>query len=188
MNTDFKELLKTFNEHGVKYLVVGGYAVMKHSEPRFTKDLDIWVEASLDNAEKVFQSLKSFGAPLSNLTVADFAEDGFYQMGRPPARIDILMGLTGLDFRSAWSNRVEGNYGEVKTQFLSIDDLIINKREAGRPQDLMDVENLQLARKRNLAREQVASPQPELRPESASKPAQEKVLGHERDKGSDFER
>ncbi len=98
------------------------------------------------------------------------------------------MGLTGLDFKSAWNNRVEGNYGEVKTQFLSIDDLIINKREAGRPQDLIDVENLQLAQKRNLAREQVASPQPELRPESASKPAQEKVLGHERDKGRDFER
>lgn len=161
MNTDFKELLNTFNEHEVKYLIVGGYAVMKHSEPRFTKDLDIWVEASPDNARKVFQALKSFGAPLSNLTEADFARDGFYQMGRPPVRVDILMGLTGLDFESAWGNRVEGSYGETRTQFLSIEDLIINKRAAGRPQDLLDVENLQLAQKRKLTEDQNVSPKPE---------------------------
>lgn len=180
MNTDFKELLKIFNEHEVKYLVVGGYAVMKHSEPRFTKDLDVWVEASLDNAKKVFQALKSFGAPLSNLTAADFAADGFYQMGRPPARVDILMGLTGLDFEPAWSNRVEGNYGEVKAQFLSIADLIINKRAAGRPQDLMDVENLQLAQKRNLPREQAVSPQPEQKPEQEQEPQRDRDLEIER--------
>lgn len=161
MNTDFKELLNTFNEHEVKYLIVGGYAVMKHSEPRFTKDLDIWVEASPDNARKVFQALKNFGAPLSNLTEADFAKDGFYQMGRPPVRVDILMGLTGLDFESAWGNRVEGSYGETRTQFLSIEDLIINKRAAGRPQDLLDVENLQLAQKRKLTGDQDVSPKPE---------------------------
>ncbi len=87
MNRDFRELLKTFNEHAVKYLIVGGYAVMKYSEPRFTKDLDIWIEASPENGKSVFQALKTFGSPLEGLTEYDFAQDGFYQMGRPPMRV-----------------------------------------------------------------------------------------------------
>ncbi|MEW6209148.1 MAG: DUF6036 family nucleotidyltransferase [Acidobacteriota bacterium] len=150
LNSDFKELLSILNEAQVRYLIVGGYAVIEHTEPRYTKDLDIWVSPARDNAERVYASLKRFGAPLSNITVEDFTHPGtVYQMGRPPARVDILMGVTGLDFESAWNNRVEGSYGEVSTQFLSIEDIIINKRAAGRPQDLIDVENLQLAQKRN---------------------------------------
>jgi hypothetical protein len=138
------------NEEQVRYLIVGGYAVIEHTEPRYTKDLDIWVSPARDNAERVYASLKRFGAPLSNITVEDFANTGtVYQMGRPPVRVDILMGVAGLDFESAWNNRVESSYGEVRTQFLSIEDLIINKRAVGRPQDLIDVENLQLAQKRN---------------------------------------
>lgn len=162
LNSDFKELLSILNEAQVRYLVVGGYAVIEHTEPRYTKDIDIWVSPTRDNAERVYASLKQFGAPLSNITIEDFTNPGIvYQMGRPPARIDVLTGLTGLDFESAWSNRVEGSYGEVRTQFLSIEDLIINKRAAGRPQDLMDVESLQLAQKRNLHRKQAISPRPE---------------------------
>lgn len=92
MNFDFAELLRAFNEAGAKYLVVGGYAVMLYTEPRYTKGLGIWIEASDENSRKVFAALAGFGAPLKGLTPADFAAEGFfYQMGLPPARADIVM-------------------------------------------------------------------------------------------------
>jgi hypothetical protein len=92
MNSDFKELLSTFNAAKVRYLVVGGYAVMTYTEPRYTKDLDLWIEATPRNAWAVFRALKEFGAPLAGLSEADFSREGFfYQLGRPPARVDILM-------------------------------------------------------------------------------------------------
>ena len=91
---DFKELLKLFEKHNIRYLVVGGYAVMKYSEPRFTKDLDVFIATDQDNAKGVYAALKEFGAPLENLTPDDFAHKGyFYQMGRPPLRIDIMMSI-----------------------------------------------------------------------------------------------
>src|SRR5262245_11856001 len=127
MNTDFKELLRAFNDHEVRYLIVGGYAVMKYSEPSFTTDLDDWVEESTKHSQRVFKALTEFGAPLSGLTEADFASNGFYQMGRPPARVDVLMELTGLDFQAAWRRRVAGSYDGVETHFLSLEDLIENK-------------------------------------------------------------
>jgi len=166
LNSDFKELLSILNEQQAKYLVVGGYAVIEHTEPRYTKDLDVWVSPQRANAERVYSALKQFGAPLSNITVDDFTNTNtVYHMGRPPARVDVLMGLSGLDFESAWGRRVEGSYGEVATQFLSIEDLITNKRAVGRPQDLMDVENLELAQKRNLPREQAVSAKPKKEPQ-----------------------
>jgi hypothetical protein len=87
---DFRELLKLFEKHKIRYLVVGGYAVMKYSEPRFTRDLDVFIATDQDNANGVYAALKEFGAPLENLTPDDFAHKGhFYQMGRPPLRIDM---------------------------------------------------------------------------------------------------
>jgi hypothetical protein len=154
MNTDFKELLKIFNEREVKYLVIGGYAVMKYSEPRYTKDLDIWVEASPENAKKVFQALKDFGSPLVDLTEADFASDGFFQMGRPPVRVDILMSLDGVKFQDAWTNRVTTEFDEVSASLIGLEDLIENKKAAGRPQDLEDVERIKLSQKINQKLEQ----------------------------------
>jgi hypothetical protein len=143
MNSDFKELLRIFNEKQVKYLVIGGYAVMKHSEPRFTKDLDIWVWTAPENARLVFQALRDFGAPLSGLTEADFTQpETFYQMGRPPVRIDILMSVDGVAFESAWDNRVESDFDGVPAHVISKQDLIVAKRAAGRPQDLVDLESL----------------------------------------------
>lgn len=134
--------------------MVGGYAVMEHTEPRYTKDLDLWVSPDRENAERVYEALKRFGAPLTNIAVDDFTNPTIvYHMGRPPLRVDILMALAGLEFEKAWSARVEGFYGEVNTQFLSIEDLITNKRAVGRPQDLMDVENLRLAQERKLRAE-----------------------------------
>ena len=88
-NSLFKELLRKFNEHQIKYLIVGAYAVMKYTEPRYTKDLDVWIDSSPENGELVFHALRRFGAPLAGLSAKDFAEEGsFYQMGVPPARVD----------------------------------------------------------------------------------------------------
>ncbi len=145
MNRDFRELLKTFNEHAVKYLIVGGYAVMKYSEPRFTKDLDIWIEASSENGKNVFQALKTFGSPLEGLTENDFAQDGFYQMGRPPVRVDILMSVSGVEFKDAWNNRVETDFDGVPAYFIGLADLIENKKASGRLQDLADIEKISLS-------------------------------------------
>jgi len=105
MNSDFNELLKAFNHYRVEYLVIGGHAVMKYTEPRYTKDLDIWVKADTENAARVFDALKTFGAPLAGMTKDDFAHEGhFYQIGVAPVRIDILMSIKGVEFAEAWEN------------------------------------------------------------------------------------
>lgn len=149
-NSDFKELLSRLNEAQARYLVVGGYAVIEHTEPRYTKDLDIWISPDRENAGRVYTALKEFGAPLANITVDDFTNPEIvYHMGRPPARVDVLMGLEGLEFEASWKDRMASTYGDVPTQFLSPRDLIINKRLVGRPQDLIDVENLLLAQQNN---------------------------------------
>jgi hypothetical protein len=143
MNSDFKDLLKVLNAYKVRYLVVGGYAVMAYTEPRYTKDLDIWIEASPKNARAVFRSLKRFGAPLVNLTESDFASEGFfYHMGRPPARVDVLMSIEGVHFADAWPNRVNIDFDGVIGHVISRQDLIANKRAVGRPQDLADLNSL----------------------------------------------
>ncbi len=145
MSPDFKEILSIFNAHEVKYLVAGAFAVMKYSEPRYTKDLDIWVEASEENAARVYAALVEFGAPLIGLTQADFASDGFFQMGLPPVRIDIMMSVDGVEFVDAWPNRQEGDFDGVPANFLSSDDLIANKLVSARPQDLIDIESVRNA-------------------------------------------
>ncbi len=143
VNSDFSELLNLLNANNVKYLIIGGYALIQYAEPRFTKDLDIWIQADPDNAIAVYKALKVFGAPLTGLTEADFAEEGyFYQMGRPPLRVDILMGIPGLEFHQAWENRVEVDFDGLEVKFISKDDLIVSKRASGRPQDLIDVDLL----------------------------------------------
>ena len=96
VNSDFTDLLRLFNDNSVKYLVIGGYAIIQYAEPRFTKDLDLWISTDTTNAAAVYKALKSFGAPLAGMTEADFAEDGyFYQMGVPPIRVDLMMGIPG---------------------------------------------------------------------------------------------
>ena len=144
MNSDFRDLLKLFNAHRVRYLVVGGYAVMKYTEPRYTKDLDIWVEASPKNARAVFRALRRFEAPLANLTEADFAKEGFcYQMGRPPARVDILMSIKGVPIRRCL---VQTGYQAISMGLPEMSfpsgDLIANKQAVGRPHDMIDVSSL----------------------------------------------
>lgn len=148
MNSDFKELLSIFNENRVKYLIIGGYAVSEYSEPRYTKDLDVWVEASNENGDNIYKSLKEFKAPLFDLKASDFSLEGsFYQMGRPPVRVDILMSIKGMNFEDAWQNRQMVEFFDVPANFISLEDLIQSKKLAGRPQDLIDVENLLLTKK-----------------------------------------
>jgi hypothetical protein len=144
-NSDFEELLCEFNARDVRYLVVGGYAFSFHAKPRFTKDLALWIDATLENAQRVWDALGSFGAPLTELRPDDLAQPGtIFQIGQPPVRVDILTRLDGLSFDQAWSGRDEGRYGEQKVGFLSRADLIRNKRAVGRAQDLADVEALEL--------------------------------------------
>ena len=145
-NPDFKDLLKIFKKHEVRYLVVGGYAVMKYSEPRFTKDLDVLISTDQNNANSVYTALKEFGAPLKNLTAADFThEDYFYQMGRSPLRVDIMMSIPGVKFDEVWGNRVVIELDDIEICFISRSDLIRAKKASGRPQDKIDIEKLKEA-------------------------------------------
>lgn len=143
---DFKELLRVLNEEEAEYLIVGGYAVMKYTEPRFTKDLDLWIGNSSENAARVYRALAEFGAPLQKdgLGPADFtSEDMTYQIGVPPVRIDILTHISGVRFAEAWQNRVASTFFGLPVHFISRNDLIINKRAAGRSTDLEQLEHLQ---------------------------------------------
>jgi predicted nucleotidyltransferase len=143
---DFKELLRALNEEEADYLIVGGYAVMKYTEPRFTKDLDLWIGNSSENAARVYRALAEVGAPLQKdgLVPADFtSEDMTYQIGVPPVRIDILTHISGVQFAEAWQNRVASTFFGLPVHFISRNDLIINKRAAGRSSDLEQLEHLQ---------------------------------------------
>ena len=143
VNSDFTDLLNLFNDKNVKYLVIGGYAFIQYAEPRFTKDLGLWISTNTINASAVYKALKTFGAPLSGLTEEDFTEEGyFYQMGMPPVRIDIFMGIPEIAFERAWENRVEVDFDGLLVPFISKEDLIAAKVASGRPQDLIDVKKL----------------------------------------------
>jgi hypothetical protein len=146
---DFKELLSAFNARNVKYLVVGGYAVSFHAQPRSTKDLDLFILADPANARAAYDALREFGAPLAQIQVADLADPRkFLRFGRPPIAIDILSGIDGVDFDGAWERRVEGVIDPKTGQkafFISKEDLIASKLAAGRMRDLADVEEIREA-------------------------------------------
>lgn len=143
VNSDFSDLLRTFNDNGVRYLVIGGYAFIQYAEPRYTKDLDLWISTDRVNAAVVSKALREFGAPLAGLTEDDFAEEGyFYQMGVPPIRVDVMMGIPGMEFEAAWERRVEVDFDGLLVSFISRQDLIASKLASGRPQDLIDAQQL----------------------------------------------
>jgi hypothetical protein len=143
MNSDFKELLQAFVAEGVKYLIVGGYAVVHHARPRFTKDLDLWIEPNKDNAQRVLKALRDFGIPLIGVEPDDFAQPGLqYVIGRPPVQFDFLTSLPGLEFSGAWERKSTGKIGALEIHFLGIEDLRTAKKIAARPQDLIDLEEL----------------------------------------------
>ena len=143
INSDFKELVSALSSARVRFLVVGGVAVIEHTEPRYTKDLDVWVEPTLLNARRVVAALRRFGAPLAGVAAQDFTNPRLvYQMGVEPVRIDILMSLEGLTFAQAWRSRKLVRWGKVRVPVLSAEHLLLNKRNVGRPQDLVDADRL----------------------------------------------
>ena len=156
MYPDFKELLSAFNTHNVKYLIVGGYAVSLHAQPRATKDIDILVKPDAENAKAVYAALAGFGAPLEDLAPDDFADRGsFFRMGREPVAVDILSEITGVDFDAAWEHRVEGLIDTatgLKANFISSEDLLSAKLAAGRPKDLADAAAIRKAAESNASR------------------------------------
>lgn len=143
MPPDLKELLLAFNEHGVRYLIVGGYAFGVYVEPRATKDLDLFIATDVANSEAVYKALAQFGAPLDGLTPSDFRDNSAFQIGQPPARVDLLQQISGITFEEAWKNRIEGFIdGSISAPVISKPDLIRNKLQAGRDQDLLDARRL----------------------------------------------
>lgn len=145
INSDLTELLSLLNRHSVRYLVIGGYAYSFHVQPRYTKDLDIFVAISTENSVSLFAALEEFGAPLKGVTAADLVSpDKVYIIGAPPFRVDFLTSVLGLDFESAWAARQEAIIHNVPVNMLSREDLIAAKRAAGRPRDLLDVSDLEL--------------------------------------------
>lgn len=149
LNKDFEELLQLLNSVHAKYLVVGAYAVIFYTEPRYTKDIDLWVEPTSENAEKIFNVLKKFGAPVKNLTIDDLTNsDMVYQIGVEPNRIDILMGIGKMTFEHAWGNRRTSSYGKEKINVIGFDDLVAAKKFAGRSKDKLDLETLLATKKK----------------------------------------
>ncbi len=143
MNQDFVDLLRIFVEAEVRFLVVGAYALALHAKPRATGDLDLWVEADPQNAKRVLQALRRFGAPLTQINEEDFVrKDTVFQIGVAPRRIDILTDLTGVSFVEAWEDRVAHAIGACNVFFLGRQTLIKNKKALGRHKDLADLEAL----------------------------------------------
>ena len=149
MVQDYKDLLFAFHVHGVRYLIVGGYAVIYHAQPRFTKDIDLFIKADPANARATYAALAAFGAPLEGIRPEEFVERGsFFRFGHDPHGFDILPDIPGVDFDGAWERRVEGIIDPksgLKAFFISAADLIASKLAAGRPQDLADAEAIRQA-------------------------------------------
>ena len=141
-NPHYKELLQLLNQSQVEYLIVGGFAVMKYGEPRYTKDLDLWVHNSLQNSVRVVDALKKFGAPVDHdgITAQTFADKQVvYQIGVAPVRIDILTSITAVEFSDAWKRKVSSTFFGIPVYFISREDLIVNKQALGRSSDLEDL-------------------------------------------------
>lgn len=144
---DFRDLLRAFIDHEVRFLVVGAYALAVLGRPRATGDLYVWIESEADNAARAYEALHEFGAPLHGLTRADLSTPGtVFQIGLPPLRIDILTQITGVDFADAWPRREQGIFGDSPVPVIGREDFIRNKRALGRLKDLADAESLEAQR------------------------------------------
>ena len=144
LNQDFKEFIQSLNNNQVHYLIVGGYAVAFHGHPRYTKDIDIWIELEKENASKIIKALDQFGFGSLGLKEEDFLiEDQIIQLGYPPNRIDLLTSLSGIDFKICYVLRVQVEVEGVIVNFIDLESLKKNKQASGRHQDLADLENLE---------------------------------------------
>jgi predicted nucleotidyltransferase len=148
LNNDYKDMLQCLSAEGVRFLVVGAYALAVHGYPRATKDIDFFVWATPENAENLMRALVRFGAPVKDLSAADFAAEGtVFQIGSGPQRIDILTRISGVSFEQAYANRLTVSMEGIEVPVISLKDLIANKRASGRTQDLADIERLESRKK-----------------------------------------
>ena len=144
LNQDFKEFIQSLNDNAVRYLLVGGYAVALHGYPRYTKDLDVWVDSTTENAARIIKALQQFGFGSLDLKESDFTTpDQVVQLGYPPNRIDMLTSLSGVEFSECYASRVVEEIDGVPVSFIDLENLKKNKKATGRHQDLADVENLE---------------------------------------------
>lgn len=160
MYQDFKELLSALNAGRVKYLIVGGYAVSFHAQPRATKDLDILIGTDAANGKAIYAALAKFGGPIEGLSAKDFTEpDNFFRMGTPPVMVDIMPKISGVEFEEAWKRRVDVRIDDdLFVPVISREDLLIAKLSAGRAQDLIDVDALRATAKGQEVDRQQAAP------------------------------
>ncbi len=144
LNEDYKDMLHALSDEKVRFILVGAYALAAHGYPRATMDIDIWIMPSPDNAEAVLRALRSFGAPLHNLTKEDLQKHGtIFQIGVAPRRIDIITAASGLQFEHTYEHSIMVNIDGIDVPIPSIEDLIINKKATGRTKDLADAEALE---------------------------------------------
>jgi len=140
---DYEEFLELLNKHNVRYCIIGAFALAFHARPRYTKDLDILIEATTDNAKKLLVALSEFGFGSLNLSVDDFSTKGkIIQLGYEPVRIDIITSIEGLEFADIWQNRIQGSYGKQTVNFIDRKNLIRSKKLSNRAQDKADIELL----------------------------------------------
>lgn len=145
---DYEDLLRLFNKHRVRYCIVGAFAFAFYALPRYTKDMDILIEPTMENGRQILAALKEFGFGGLKLKETDFSRKGrFVQMGYEPVRVDLITSISGVSFEEVWKNRKRGVYGRTKACFIGINELIKSKKAAGRKQDEVDLEILRLARR-----------------------------------------
>jgi hypothetical protein len=140
MSRNFIDMLSEFNAAGVEFLVVGAYALAAHARPRYTRELDLWVRPTPDNAARVLAALRRFGSPLYDLTQDDLARAGtVFQTGLPPQRIDVMTSISGVSFEEAWPARASFDVGGIRVHVIGKEHFEQNKRASGRPKDLADI-------------------------------------------------
>ncbi|MDQ6757579.1 MAG: nucleotidyltransferase [Bacteroidota bacterium] len=140
---DFKEFIELLIKNKAEYLIVGGYAVGIHGHPRYTGDLDIWLNPTIQNAELILKSVNEFGFSSFKLSIEDFTKPGnVIQLGNPPLRIDLITEIDGVTFKECFKNRKEVTIGGLQINFIGYNDLLRNKKESGRPRDIDDIDKL----------------------------------------------
>lgn len=143
LSPDLREFIELLNSKEVKYVIVGGHAVVFHGYPRLTVDVDFFVECSAENARRLEEVMHDFGFSSLGLTAKDFLEPGqVVQLGRAPNRIDLLTSLSGVTFEEAWQTKVAAKFGDLSVFILGRESLVKNKKATGRPQDLADLDNI----------------------------------------------
>lgn len=144
LNSDYKDMLQALLDHGVKFLLVGAYAMGAHGYPRATGDIDIWVEPSSENSVRVYHSMAAFGAPLHEIDETTFAAPNVvFQIGIAPRRVDIITTISGVRFDEAYQHHQVVEIEDLSIPILSLGDIIKNKRATGRDKDRLDADQLE---------------------------------------------